>query len=151
MVRDGWECYALPAASTSVGRWDGSAWRRESAWTGRILRSAVDERGSGSMKRVPAEEFARHAAEYLEGTETVSVEKDGEIIGRYVPVPNGHVSNGAGSDEDRRRKKAESRAAFARLRSVLQEVYKETGLTEDEFADLMDPSKPFPYDLDPES
>ena len=50
--------------------------------------------GSGLMKRVPADEFARHAAEYLEGTEPVSVEKDGEIIGRDVPVPNGHAANG---------------------------------------------------------
>jgi hypothetical protein len=109
------------------------------------------------MKRVRAEVFAKHAAEYLEGTETVAVEKDGEVIGRYVPTPNGYASNGtvpengAISDKERRRRKAESRAAFARLRSVLQEVYKETGLTEDEFADLMDPGKPFPYDLDPKS
>ena len=101
------------------------------------------------MKRVPAEEFARHAAEYLEGTEPVLIEKDGAVIGQYVPTANGHRANGAGSDEARRRRKAESKAAFARLRSVLQEIYKETGLTEDEFADLMDPSKPFPYDLDP--
>lgn len=103
------------------------------------------------MKRVPADEFARHAAEYLEGSEPVSVEKDGEVIGRYVPTPNGHASNSAGSDEERRRRKTESREAFARLRTVLQEIYDETGLTEDEFADLMDPSKPFPYDLDPKS
>ena len=109
------------------------------------------------MKRVPAEEFAQHAAEYLEGTEAVSVEKDGEVIGRYVPTPNGHASNGPAfeggviSDEERRRRKAESKAAFARLRTVLQEVYDETGLTEDEFADLMDPGKPFPYHHDPKS
>ena len=51
------------------------------------------------MKRVPAEEFARHAAEYLEGTEPVSVEKDGEVIGQYVPTSNGHGSNGTRSDE----------------------------------------------------
>jgi hypothetical protein len=101
------------------------------------------------MKRVPADEFARHAAEYLEGSETVSVEKDGEIIGQYVPAPNGHAPNGTRSEQDRREKKAEARAAFERLRSVLQKIYAETGMTEDEFADLFDTTKPFPYDLDP--
>ena len=100
------------------------------------------------MKRVPADEFARHAAEYLAGTEPVSVEKDGEVIGRYVPTPNGHTSNGARSDEERRRNKAEAREHFERLRGVLQEIYAETGMTEDEFADLFDTTKPFPYDLD---
>ena len=101
------------------------------------------------MKRVPADEFARHAAEYLEGTESVSVEKDGEVIGQYLPTPNGHVMNGPVSDEERRRNKAELREHFARLRGVLQEIYAETGMTEDEFADLFDTTKPFPYDLDP--
>ena len=103
------------------------------------------------MKRVPADEFARHAAEYLEGAESVSVEKDGEVIGRYVPRPNGHVVNDTVSDEERRRRKAEGRAAFARLRSVLQEVYAETGLTEDELAEYFDMTKPSPYDPEPES
>jgi len=101
------------------------------------------------MKRVPADEFAWHAAEYLEGTETVSVEKDGEVIGRYVPAPNGHVLNGGDGDDDRQRKKAEARAALERLQHILQGIYARTGMTEDELVDLLDPSKPFPYDLDP--
>ena len=103
------------------------------------------------MKRVPADEFVRHAAEYLEGSETVSVEKDGEIIGRYVPAPNGHSENSTASDDDRLRKRAEARAAFAELQQVLQGIYARTGMTEDELVNLLDPSKPFPYDLDPES
>ena len=102
------------------------------------------------MKRVPADEFARHAAEYLEGSETVSVEKDGEIIGRYVPLPNGHASNGVSSDEDRRKRKAEASAAFDRLQHVLQGIYARTGMTEDELVELLDPKKPFPYDRKPE-
>ncbi|HZO32693.1 MAG TPA: hypothetical protein VFH48_42655 [Chloroflexota bacterium] len=102
------------------------------------------------MKRVAAEEFARHVAEYLEGSEPVSVEKDGEVIGRYVPAQNGHAPNGVGSDEGRRRKRAEARAAFERLQLVLQGIYARTGMTEDELVDLLDPSKPFPYDRDPE-
>ena len=102
------------------------------------------------MKRVPADEFARHAAEYLEGSETVAVEKDGEVIGQYVPSPNGHALNGVSADEDRDVKRAEARAAFERLQQVLQGVYARTGMTEDELVDLLDPSKPFPYDRDPE-
>jgi hypothetical protein len=100
------------------------------------------------MKRVPADEFAEHAAEYLEGAEPVSVEKDGAVIGRYVPAPNGHAVHRARSDEERRKNKAELRAHFERLQATLQEIYAETGMTEDEFADLFDTKKPFPYDLD---
>ncbi|MFN8634550.1 MAG: hypothetical protein U0893_11890 [Chloroflexota bacterium] len=101
------------------------------------------------MKRVPADEFAEHAAEYLSGPEAISIEKDGEIVGQYVPTPNGHSANGAESDESRRKMKATLRAHFAQLRAELQEIYAETGLTEDEFADLFDTKKPFPYDRDP--
>jgi hypothetical protein len=100
------------------------------------------------MKRVPADEFARHAAEYLEGSEIVSVEKDGEVIGSYVPAPNGHAPNGIDAGEDRHRNRAEARAAFERLQQVLQGIYARTGMTEDELVDLLDPGKPFPYDLD---
>ena len=109
------------------------------------------------MKRVPADEFARHAAEYLEGSEIVSVEKDGEVIGSYVPAPNGHALNGTqatsqsandATELDWSKVRPESRAIIERLQRTLQQIYAETGLTEDEFADLLDPSKPFPYDLD---
>jgi len=111
------------------------------------------------MKRVPADEFARHAAEYLEGTEPVSVEKDGKVLGRYVPTPNGHASNGIASNDQRPSQshgdidwstvKPESRATLERLRRVLQDVYAETGLTENELADYFDMSKPFPLDREP--
>ena len=113
------------------------------------------------MKRVPADEFARRAAEYLEGTEPVAVEKDGEVIGRYVPTPNGHASNGTPSPDHRPSHRhdeldwstvrPESRATLERLRRVLEEVYAETGLTEDELADYFDMTKPLPSDRDPES
>lgn len=107
------------------------------------------------MKRVPADEFARHAAEYLEGSETVSVEKDGEIIGRYVPAPNGRTSakthqnqNGDTVEPDWSKVRPESRAIIERLQATLQGIYARTGMTEDELVDLLDPGKPFPYDLD---
>ena len=112
------------------------------------------------MKRVPADEFVRHAAEYLEGSETVSVEKDGEVVGRYVPAPNGRTSdvtsampqtsNGDAVELDWTRIDPESRAIIQRLQETLQGIYARTGMTEDELVDLLDPSKPFPYDRDPE-
>ncbi len=102
------------------------------------------------IKRVPAEEFAKHAAEYLEGDEAVTIEKDGEVIGRYVPEVNGHALNGTSVDQDRPRRKAELRETFRKLDEVLQRIYERTGMTEDEFADLFDTKKPFPYDLEPE-
>ena len=93
------------------------------------------------MKRVPADEFADHAAEYLAGSEEIAVVQDGEVIGRFVPSPNGPRSNGASSRTEPRRDPAEVKRAFDELRQVLQQIYAETGLTEDQFVDLflMDP------------
>jgi hypothetical protein len=113
------------------------------------------------MKRVPAEEFVEHAAEYLEGTETVSVEKDGEVIGRYVPTPNGHPAKGAGSngrtsDEALLRElekgiDPESLAIIKRLDRRFQEIYERTGLTEDELVELYGPDRPRPPDVERDS
>jgi hypothetical protein len=36
-----------------------------------------------------------------------------------------------------------------KLQQTLDAVYAETGLTEDELVDLLDPKKPFPYDRKP--
>jgi hypothetical protein len=104
--------------------------------------------GSGAMKRVPAEEFAEHAAEYLAGSAPVSVEKDGEVIGQYVPTPNGRASNGttpAGrmSDDEMLRElekgfKPQALALIRRLDRQLQQLYERAGLTEEEFANLYD-------------
>ena len=112
------------------------------------------------MKRVPADEFARHAAEYLEGSETVSVEKDREVIGRYVPALNGRTSdlrpaipqtsNGDAVELDWSKVDPEARVIIERLQETLQGIYARTGMTEDELVDLLDPKKPFPYDVDRE-
>jgi hypothetical protein len=104
------------------------------------------------MKRVPADEFARHAAEYLEGSETVSVEKDGEVIGRYVPAPNGHARNGVNADSSasddalmrglEKKIDPESLAIIRRLDRMLDTIYERTGLTEEEFASDFDMKEP---------
>jgi hypothetical protein len=119
------------------------------------------------MKRVPADEFARHAAEYLEGSEAVSIEKDGEIIGRYVPDPNGHALNGTRPRDRSRRygdlseaellrelEKGISPDDLTRIRKndeMLKAIYDKAGMTEEEFAAYFDMTKPFPYDDKPDS
>ena len=100
------------------------------------------------IKRVPAEEFAEHAAEYLEGSDTVAVERDGEVIGRYVPEVNGHATNGVIHIQPRLKNTPEARASVEALRRTLQEIYDETGMTEDELASYFDMTKPFPNDAD---
>jgi hypothetical protein len=123
------------------------------AQAGRILVAMADvprERSMKEIKRVPAEEFAEHAAEYLEGDEAVSIEKNGEVIGRYVPEPNGHAVNGVAAIKPMRKDTPEARASLEALRQTLQEIYDETGMTEEELASYFDMTKPFPYDTDHE-
>jgi hypothetical protein len=103
------------------------------------------------MKRVPADEFAERAAEYLAGTEPLSIEKDGEILGYYTPVPNGHTANGTASIPRKRKNTPEAIESYERLKETIRRIRERNGMTEDEFADLFDLTKPFPYDLDPKS
>jgi hypothetical protein len=96
------------------------------------------------MRSVKVEEFCERPAEFLENGESLWIERDGERIGYFVPVQNGRATNGR--VEFPRKDTPEAREALERLERTLQAIYAETGLTEDEFANLMDPSKPFPYD-----
>jgi hypothetical protein len=80
------------------------------------------------------------------------------VIGQYVPMPagaprtaNGTATNGHANDRHESKVDPEKHATMERLRQTLEVIYAATGLTEDEFADLMDPKKPFPYDKAPES
>ncbi len=99
------------------------------------------------MKRVSAAEFQERASEYVDAGETLSIERDGRRIGYYLPVsPASPLTNGLMGIRRPTATPEERRQAVERLREALARVYAETGLTEDEFADLMDPSKPFPYD-----
>ncbi len=98
------------------------------------------------MKRIGAHEFERRVAQILDESEMLSIERDGRVIGHYIPVPNGPAGNGATGPEESRHADAETRAAIERLERVLEGIYARTGMTEDELADVLDPSKPFPYD-----
>ena len=91
------------------------------------------------MKRVSAEEFAEHAAEYLAGEEQLEVECDGRTLGYYRPIPVR-----ARELTVRRGPKPGAKEAREQLERTIQRVLDETGLTEDELADLFDPNKPLP-------
>lgn len=84
------------------------------------------------MKTVGVREFRDHATRYLGGNEPVTIERRGERIGVYLPF--------------REVKREQLAQALDKLGRTVTELSAKMGLTEDEFADLFDPSKPFPLD-----
>lgn len=84
------------------------------------------------MKSVPVDKFQEQITFYLEGVEPVAIESEGEILGFYYPQEKG--------------KEEKLKQTVAKLEKVLGEVLARNGMTEDEFADLFDMNKPFPYD-----
>ena len=87
------------------------------------------------MKSVSEREFVERAGQYIARREQVSIERDGETVGYYLPttVPNGKV-----------RDEKEGRAARVRFERSLERFLAATGMTEDELADALDLNKPFP-------
>ncbi len=86
------------------------------------------------MKQVAVSELQEKAAKYLTGEEPLAIEHDGEVVGYYYPK--------------KRTKQEELNRKLDRLGKLVNKALAETGMTEDEFADLFDTSKPFPYDSD---
>lgn len=80
------------------------------------------------MKRVGIREFRDRASRYLAGGEVLAVERHGKPIGFYIPLR-------PGTDD-------EIRVARERLDRAVEQVRAETGLTEDELADMFDLSRP---------
>jgi hypothetical protein len=83
----------------------------------------------GALKEVGVREFRDHATKYLSGTESVAISRHGQIIGVYVPL---------------KRDAEKVRRAVDRLEKTVNQVLEETGMTEDELADIFDLSKPLP-------
>jgi antitoxin (DNA-binding transcriptional repressor) of toxin-antitoxin stability system len=81
------------------------------------------------MRSVGVREFRDHATTYLSGPEPVAVSKHGHVIGFYIPLE---------------RDEAESRRAVARLGEAVEQVLKETGMSEDELAGLLDLRRALP-------
>ena len=79
------------------------------------------------MQNVGVREFRDHATSYLSGEEPVAVSKHGHVIGVYVPVKR---------DPERVQR------ALDRLGETVEAILDETGLTEDELVEFLDPSRP---------
>ncbi|MFB2881301.1 hypothetical protein [Floridanema aerugineum] len=85
------------------------------------------------MKHIAVEELAEHSINYFTGNEALAIEHNGEVVGFYYPK--------------KRPNQEEVERAVKQLSETVQRVLAETGMTEDELADLFDTSKPFPYDI----
>ena len=81
------------------------------------------------MKNVGVREFRDHATSYLSGEEPVAVSKHGNVIGVYIPVKR---------DPERVQR------ALDRLGETVEAVLDESGLSEDELVEFLDPSRPMP-------
>jgi hypothetical protein len=81
------------------------------------------------LKNVGVREFRDHATTYLSGSDPVAVSKHGQVIGFYIPV-----------EGDRE----QARRAIERLGRSVEEILEETGMTEDELAQLFDLRRALP-------
>jgi hypothetical protein len=85
------------------------------------------------MNHVSIEDFRQQPDQYLNAAQVVAIDEDDRIIGYFVPAPSAH-------NEDYRR-------SLADLEATIQRVLARTGMTEDQLADLLDPSTPLPSDI----
>ena len=73
-------------------------------------------------KQVGIREFRDHATTYLSGSEPIAVSKHGRVIGFYIPLDR---------DEN------EVQRVVAKLGHTVQQFLRETGMSEDELAELL--------------
>jgi len=76
-----------------------------------------------NLKSVGVREFRDRATAYLSGSDPVAVSKHGRVIGFYIPLER---------NED------EVRHGVAKLGQTVQRILHETGMSEDELAELFD-------------
>ncbi len=81
------------------------------------------------LKHVGVREFRDHATTYLSGSDPIAVSKHGHIIGVYVPLKR---------DEEKVRR------AWDRFGETVDRILQETGMSEDDLADIFDLNKPLP-------
>lgn len=79
------------------------------------------------LKSVGVREFRDHATTYLSGSEPIAVRKHGRVIGFYIPVE---------------RDDADVARALAHLADTVDRVVAQTGLSEDDLAELLDLRRP---------
>jgi hypothetical protein len=82
------------------------------------------------VKHIDIEEFCGRASDFLAGGETVTIVRNGEAMGMFVP-----------SEEIRR---ARLNEALDRLGETVQQILDRTGMTEDELVRFFDLNQPLP-------
>jgi hypothetical protein len=82
------------------------------------------------MKRVGIQEFCERASELLSGNEVVTVERQGQAVGVYLPLSSSPDHNAQDS--------------LAALRAAVAAALANGQMTEDELADLFDLRRPLP-------
>lgn len=83
----------------------------------------------GKLKSVGVREFRSNASAYLSGSEPIAVSRHGKVIGFYIPLER---------DEN------EVQRAVAKLGSAVEKVLAESGMTEEELAQLFDLRRSMP-------
>ncbi len=83
----------------------------------------------GKLKSVGVRDFRNNASTYLSGSDPIAVNRHGKVIGFYIPIER---------DDD------EVRRAVAQLGSTVEKVLEESGMTEEELAQLFDLRRPMP-------
>lgn len=73
------------------------------------------------MKTVGVREFRDHAPSYLAGSDPIAVTNRGTVIGFYIPLP---------------RDPEETQRAVERLGTRVQEILADTGMSEEQLAEL---------------
>jgi antitoxin (DNA-binding transcriptional repressor) of toxin-antitoxin stability system len=91
--------------------------------------SAYEVTTMGEMKHVGVREFRDHATTYLSGSHPIAISKHGRVIGLYIPM---------------KRDKEAARRALDKLEETVERILEETGMTEDELADMFDMRRPSP-------
>ncbi len=81
------------------------------------------------LKNVGVREFRDHATTYLSGSDPVAVNKHGQVIGFYIPVERDHE---------------QVKQAIENLGRTVEKILEETGMTEEELAQLFDLRRPMP-------
>lgn len=81
-----------------------------------------------ALKHIEECEFRDRSTQYLSGKEPIAIHRGGRLIGIYTPMHR---------DEEA------VRQAWDQFGETIDRVLEETGMTEDELADIFDLNKPF--------
>jgi hypothetical protein len=81
------------------------------------------------LKNVGVREFRDHATAFLSGTDPIAVSKHGQVIGFYIPVE---------------RDREQATRAIEQLGRTVERLLEDTGMSEDQLAELLDLRRALP-------